>query len=345
MTALKIAVSGINAIDNPGPGVAVIRSLKEQAEYEVNIIGLAYDAMDPGVYLDWLMDKVYLMPYPSAGEEAFLERIYHIKESYGLDVLIPTLDSELPLYMKVADQLEAMGIKTFLPNREQYDLRAKNNLVRIGKDIGLSVPKTFTLSSMEEIDDALDQLSYPVMVKGIFYKAYTAYTRKEVLSCFSKVVEEWGYPVIIQEKVTGEEMNVICLGDGLGGHLGMVSIKKLWITSLGKIWTGVTIKHQVMENAVLKFLESYQWRGAFELECMVNQDSIYLIEINPRFPAWVYFATGAGVNLPLNQLKASLGEENIPVSDYAAGKLYVRYTYEVISDMETFQNLTIKGEL
>ena len=40
-----IAVTGINAIDNPGSGVGVIRSIRECEDFDVRIIGLAYESM------------------------------------------------------------------------------------------------------------------------------------------------------------------------------------------------------------------------------------------------------------------------------------------------------------
>ena len=46
MTDLKkitIAVTGLNAIDSPGPGVSVIRALRDAASFDVRIIGLSYE--------------------------------------------------------------------------------------------------------------------------------------------------------------------------------------------------------------------------------------------------------------------------------------------------------------
>jgi len=31
-------------------------------------------------------------------------------------------------------------------------------------------------------------------------------------------------------------------------------------------------------------------------------------------------------------------------SDYEAGRLYVRYTYEVVTDMSAFQSIVMRGE-
>ncbi len=341
---LVVAVSGINAVDNPGPGLGVIRSLKEDPELEVRAIGLAYDAMEPGIFLDWLVDRSFIMPYPSSAEEDYLARLAYVQQVTGLQVVVPTLDAELPIFIKGEKQLEAQGIKTFLPTWEQFELRSKQRLLELAPRLGLSLPPTEAVSSYQDLIKALDRLGFPAMIKGLFYKAYRVHTFAEAEGAFQKIVKEWGYPVLVQKVVHGEEVNVVGVGDGQGGSLGLMAIKKLWITSLGKIWTGVTIKNQDLIQATERFLEEIGWRGAFELECIATDDRIYLIEINPRFPAWIYFATGAGINLPARLVRAAL---DLPVekdAEYEAGRLYIRYTYDLVTSMDTFQRIVTKGE-
>jgi len=341
---IKVGVSGINAIDNPGPGIGVARSLKEDTELNVEIAGLSYDAMDPGNYMDWIIDRSFLLPYPSSDHTAFIERLLYIKDSWGLDVVIPTLDAELPFYIKYQEKLSAHGIQTFLPSMSQFKTRGKDRLTEVGEAIGIKVPRTHVVSSEQSLMEAIDDLGLPIMVKGAFYQAERAMTVQAAITSFHKIGAEWGYPIIVQQVVGGQEMNVVGVGDGLGGSLGLVGIKKLWVTSQGKIWTGVTVHNEKMLTAAKRFLQEYQWRSAFELECLVDEDEIYLIEINPRFPAWSYFATGVGINLPARLLRKML---NLPVpeqQDYPSGKLYVRYTYELISDMEPFQKISTQGE-
>lgn len=344
MESLVIGVSGINAVDNPGPGVGVARSLKEATDFKAHIVGLSYDAMEPGIYMDWVVDQAFLMPYPSSGHDAFIERLLYIKQRTGLNVIIPTLDTELPLYIKYQNELKSHGILTLLPTLDQFKLRSKDQLVAVAKNIGISIPKTRVISSLDELAPAIEEIGYPVMVKGAFYKAERAYNYHQAIEKFNYITAEWGYPVILQEIVTGEEMNVVAVGDGAGGSLGMVGIKKLWVTSLGKIWTGVTIQNEGMRQATQSFLEKYRWCSAFELECLVQDDEIFLIEINPRFPAWSYFATGVGVNLPANLVRHLCQLPIPPIADYDSGKLYVRYTYEMVTDMKAFQQITTQGE-
>src|SRR5215216_4242365 len=107
---LCIAVTGLNANDNPGPGMAVIRSLKEAFGEGLRIIGLSYESLEPGIYLREHVNKTYQVPYPTEGTGALLERLAYIYQQEKLDVIIPNFDSELFNFIKIAPQLQQMGI-------------------------------------------------------------------------------------------------------------------------------------------------------------------------------------------------------------------------------------------
>lgn len=343
MDKLIIGISGINAVDNPGPGVAVARGIKEDPGLDCEVVGLAYDAMEPGIYLDWLVDRTYLMPYPSGGGEAFIDRLLAIKAESGLDLVIPNLDAELPIYIRYAAELERQGIRVMVPSNAQFRLRSKDNLVQAAPAWGCGTPPTVVLAGPGQLDAGLAALGLPVMVKGCLYEAWRADTAAEAHHHANHLANDWGWPVLLQSIVGGEHLNVVGLGDGEGGHLGLVALKKLGITKLGKIWTGVSVRHQGMLAAAESFIRHTRWRGPFELECMVEGERIHLIEINPRFPAWAYFSTGVGVNLPARLVRLLAG---LPVErdwDYPAGKLFIRYTYEVVADMTAFQDLVTGG--
>ncbi len=314
MTALTIAVSGINATDNPGPGTGVARSLREAEDLDVRIVGLAYDAMEPGIYMD-------------------------------LDFIIPTLDTDMPFFMKYTERLARQGKGTFVPTPEQFRLRGKDRLAEIAGALEIDLPETEVVASAEQVERAVARIGTPVMVKGAFYQAYKAHTTKEALNYYGNIVAEWGYPVLIQEVVSGDELNVVAVGDGTGGTLGRVAIKKMSITKLGKIWTGVTIQHSAMLEAAECFIKTYRWKGPMELECIVDDDQISLVEINPRFPAWSYFATGVGVNLPARMVRRALNlpEPDSNPGDYEAGKLFVRYTSEIVTDIDRLHRVVTTG--
>jgi len=340
--SITIGVSGINATDNPGPGIPVAKSLKE-SDIDCRIVGLSYDINDPGHYLSQYLDKSYILPYPTNGWDGIYRRLRHIKEEYGLNMIIPCLDAELPLYIRYADKLEKDGIKTFLPTEEQFELRNKDRLADFAGSVGAVYPKTWKIYSVNDLSKIFAERS-EVMIKGQYYKAYKVNNLADAAKHFASIAREWGFPILIQEVVNGEELNLVGVGDGKGGSLGMVAIKKHTVTDLGKIWSGVTIHNENLMKVAERFVKKTKWRGPFEVECIVDGDTIQLIEINPRFPAWAYFATGVGINLPERIVKALLKQKNTKEKSYPSGRMFIRYTDEVICDIAQFSNLITAGE-
>lgn len=338
--SFKIAISGLNATDNPAPGIPIAKSLKDNYE----LIGLSYDPNEPGNYLE-IIKKTYLMPYPSLGIDELKARLIEIKEEENISAIIPNLDAELPLYIKYQDEIEALGIKLYLPSLKNFELRNKNKLDKLSKELNIIYPKTYEVSSVEELKRVTKDAEYPIMLKGNYYKAYKAYNFDSAVEYFYKISNEWGFPILIQEVVSGQELNLVGVSDENGELKGAVAIKKLTTTDIGKIWTGITLKNEKLIKIAKDFTAHTKWKGPFELECIVNDDDIYLIEINPRFPAWVYFATGVGINLPemvVKLMKNEVVEKNF---DYPSGKMYVRFTDEVITDFTDFTKLMSSKKL
>lgn len=343
---LTIAVTGLNATDNPAPGVGVLRALREVTGQKLRLVGLAYDALDPGVYAGDIVDDVFLIPYPSQGLVSFLSRMEYIHERVGLDVVLPTLDSELPSFIETAPRLREMGIRSLLPTREQVDLRAKTHLAALGKRAGISVPTEVVLAGPDELYKIHDKIPYPFFVKGPFYGATIARTLDEALAAYHKVIAQWGAPVLVQKAVVGEEFNVVACGDGKGGLVGAVGMKKMMLTDKGKGWAGITVKDPELVGLADKFMAATKWPGGCELEVMRDKEGRHhLIEVNPRFPAWVYLSAAAGQNLPWACVELALGREVKPFEDYAVGRMFVRISLDQVVKSEDFQNIVTVGEI
>ncbi len=343
---LVVAVTGLNNTDNPGPGIPVIRALRESSDLEVKVVGLVYETLEPGIYLRDLVDKVYMMPYPSEGSEAVLDRLSYIHHREHIDLLIPNFDAELYTFIKSEKVLHEMGIRTFLPTLEQLEERHKGNLDAFGKKYDLLVPKSMPLLYENDIRKIEEDFEYPVMVKGKFYDAYIAYNEEQVLSHFNKISAKWGLPVIVQEFIRGTEVNVVALGDGQGNTIGAVPMRKQYITDKGKAWGGITLDNPDMLELTHRIIRATRWRGGMELELMrTDDDKYYILEINPRIPAWVYLAVGAGQNLPEALVKLAMGMEVKPFTSYETGKIFVRYSWDMIIDMKDFEKISTKGEI
>jgi carbamoyl-phosphate synthase large subunit len=342
-----IAVTGLNAIDSPGPGVPVIRSLRDAESFDVRIIGLSYETLEPGIYLHDLVDKTYQLPYPSAGMDALMERLAYIQSKEKIDFLFPNFDAELFNYIKNQHRIEQdLGIKMVLPTVDQFEARHKVNLFEYGQKHEVSVPVSHMIFSTAEIENRATELGYPLVVKGKFYDAKVAYTKEEAIQHFHKISAQWGLPIILQQFLRGSEVNVCGAGDGKGNLIGAVAMRKLYITDKGKAWSGITIEDDELMAITKKLVGNSRWTGPFELEFMkTTEGTYYLIEINPRFPAWCYLAVGAGQNQAESLVNLAMGNEYKCFDSFEVGKMFVRYAFDLIVDIKEFEQISTIGEL
>ena len=69
------------------------------------------------------------------------------------------------------------------------------------------------------------------------------------------------------------------------------------------------------------------------------------MEINPRFPAWIYLSSAAGQNHPAALVRMAFGEKVKPYKNYRVGKIFIRYSWDLVTDVEKFQKISAFGEI
>jgi carbamoyl-phosphate synthase large subunit len=296
--------------------------------------------------MDGICDKTYQISYPAAGPEVLYNAIKHIHDKENIDVIIPNFDAELYNFITIAPRLKVLGIHSFLPSFEMFDARDKLNLYAFGQKHNLLVPKDKVIYNSNELAQVGDDFGYPLVVKGKYYDAIIAHTLEQAQKAFYKISAKWGLPIIVQQFINGTEVNIAALGDGEGNATSIIPMRKMYITDKGKAWAGITLEDDALIELAQKFVVATQWRGGFEIEIMKTaKDELYIMEINPRFPAWIYLSAGAGQNQPAALVKMALGEKVLPFTTYDVGKLFIRYSWDLIVDVSKFQQFTAFGNL
>ena len=344
---LTVAVTGLNAIDSPGPGISVIRAIRDSKEFDTRIIGLAYEALEPGIYMRDIVDKTYQIPYPTAGSDALFNRLKQIQAKEKIDIIIPNFDAELMNFIKLSDKLGAIGVHSFLPMMKQFEAREKVNLSAFSKAAGIKSPRDMVIHKAGQIAKAAKEFGFPIVVKGKFYDATVVSSIEHAEKVFYSLIAKWGLPVIIQEFIAGMEINVAVLGDGNGKVVSVVPMRKLYITDKGKAWAGVTLDSKGYIKLAERFIKKTKWRGGFELEIIKSSKNgkMYVVEINPRFPAWIYLAAAAGHNQPAALVKMALGQRVKPFKKACkAGTMFIRYSWDMITDINEFSKISAYGE-
>jgi carbamoyl-phosphate synthase large subunit len=121
-------------------------------------------------------------------------------------------------------------------------------------------------------------------------------------------------------------------------------MRKRGLTEKGKAWAGVTVDDRDILEMAGKLAKGLTWSGPLEVEVMKAHDGkIYLIEINPRFPAWIYLSHAAGRNLPIALLRTLAGETDLQLPDAKCGTFFIRYAEEIIVELAEFETMMITG--
>lgn len=345
---ITVGVTGIHAMpDNPAPGIAVIRCLRKAFGKKLRIVGLGYDAFDSGFYISNCCDSSYLLPTPRMGLETLFYRLDEIQKIEHMDVIIPCLDSELALFSRLSERLLNINIKTFLPTEHQLKRISKERLPELAKIVNCNYPEVKPLLSSDFFNSCrLEGWAYPLVVKGIFYDARIVDSIQAAVEAFDDIAKDWGLPIIVQRLVNGEEYNLSAIGDGKGNMIGEVMMKKVAVTNKNKAYVGVSMYDTVLHATAERIIKELQWKGPFELEMMRDSNGTYhLIEMNPRFPAWITLSAGMDRNLPARLLELAQGKKMGPMSPANAGTYFLRYAHDEMVSLKQAESVITNGFL
>lgn len=342
----SIAISGLNRGENPQPGAAVIASIR-RIYPESRIIGLSYDPLESSLYSKEFdhSDVAYLLPFPGTGPDVLLDRLEVIIKKENIGYIIPCLDLEIQNYISISKQLETLGVKCILPSLDSLEKISKLHLYDFCKSIHISSPKTQVATDLFSLQILAEAMTYPVYVKGRYYEAKVAYTVEALVEASRKISRVWGWPLIIQEAINGEEYNILGLGDGKGGIIQTCTIRKFQRSAAGKGFAGIVVENPELDRLTQHLIKELHWNGPFELEFIKPPGRPYtLFEINPRFPAWVDFPSQLGCNLPVRHLENLIGtSEKTPLRTCAAGQMFVRHCIDLVGDISELAGMASIG--
>ncbi|MBN2906195.1 MAG: ATP-grasp domain-containing protein [Rhodobacteraceae bacterium] len=341
-----IAVSGLHRGESPQPGGAVIQSIRAH-DPEIRFVGISYDIMETGLFSQGSdrADAAYLFPYPMAGAESLLTRIKEVHARENLSLIIPTLDSELENLIALREDLARMGIAVVAPDRGALVARSKPMLEVLGPQAGVATPRTRMAGTAAGLAAEAARIGYPCFVKGALYEAHLVHSEAQLLSAFSGIFSVWGGPVLVQEAIYGEEYDIAAVGDGKGGVVGAVAVRKLLRSRMGKAFAGVVVDDPAINEITKRLFAILKWRGPLEIELVKPQGQPhFLFEINPRFPAWISFAAKIGLNLPAWVAADALGRPVPHLSPGKPGTMFLRHCEDIVADISQIADLSIDRE-
>ncbi len=299
-----IYVTGLYSGPSPSAGLGVARCLREGLA-KVELVGVDFWSGSSGLH-DPIFDRVLLKPSWDLIEvDLHAEELSQALAQGG--AWLSTLDVEIAWLSRTFES--APGMLT--PGSRALAQTVKPH-ASIGSVLPLREAKVMLLS--DELADAdvhefCRRHSWRVWLKGPYHEALYIRSWRDLENARRFLALRWKTEeLFLQAHVRGlEESVAFCAVNGK--LVDAVAMHKRVTTPDGKTWAGrISDVAPAMLAAVETAVAKMNWTGGAEIEILRDADeTAWLLEINPRFPAWIYGAAIAGRNLPAKLASAALG--------------------------------------
>lgn len=306
----KIYVSGWHSSTNPSPGPGIGRSLVEGHE-DLQVVAVDYSDRSTGLAESFISDRIILPRWKDSNIDVNVRHINSMISGHENTAYISGLDLETCL---LASTKISLSGNILVPPKTAIS-RVLKPAKWLAASLGVQVPESHIFVNFQQAIKFVQRVGWPIFVKGQNYEAKRAANLQELEYCVSYIENVWGGKIILQESIHGIEESV-AFAAYRGRILDCCTMHKTLQTTDGKTWNGHITDGASFKASLTKVLSELGWTGGGEIEMIRESrtNNSYLIDFNPRFPAWIYGATIAGINLPSLLIGAHLGISRINLS-------------------------------
>ncbi|MCE9598169.1 MAG: carbamoyl-phosphate synthase large subunit [Spirochaetia bacterium] len=243
-------------------------------------------------------DKLYFEPLT-------LEDVLHICDTEKPTGVIVQFGGQTPL--KLARGLEAAGVKILGTSPDAIDrAEDRDRFSEMIKKLGLLQPDNGMAYNLEEATVAADKIGYPVLVRPSYVlggRAMAIVHDPESLAKFVKAAENINpeHPILIDRFLEdAQELDVDALCDGkdvfTAGILQHIEEAGVHSGDSACVIPPQTLSESMLNQireATRKLALELGVRGLLNIQMAIQEDKLYIIEVNPRASRTVPFVSKA----------------------------------------------------
>ncbi|MEU6172933.1 ATP-grasp domain-containing protein [Streptantibioticus parmotrematis] len=285
------------------------------------------DPFAPGL----LLPEVTAYVVPRADHEAFRSTVLDVCAAARPDVLIPTVEAELPELLALRPQLADLGVTTWLPGRSVIEACAdKYRFAAVLTEHGIPAPCTVLPDEIDRIPDGRLVVK-PRRGQGA-RGVHTCRTREQ-----ARVLCDLVPDALVQEHVTGREFTADCLVDRTGR--ASIVLRYRLLVKGGLAFVSRTFTDPLTEQCVRATLTATGLSGACCVQGFVRDAdgplSVVVTEANARVAGAFLTAEAAGADYT-GQLLRGLFHQDVDHDRlaYAPGVTLSRYI-ETLTSQES----------
>ena len=269
-------------------------------------------------------DRLYMEPVTP-------ESIKAVMEKEGSRKIVVQLGGQTSL--NAAEELEKWGAEivgtslesiTMVEDREQF-----SNMI---KSLGLRQPKGMMAGTMDEVFERAGEIGYPVLIRPSFVlggrSMYIAYGKKELAGYMESGIDfSADKPVLVDQFLEDAfEYDLDALCDGTNVYIAgiMQHIEAAGIHSGDSACVFPPFKSSAgilkeMKETTVKIARQLKIEGFLNIQFAVKDDTLYVLEVNPRASRTVPFLSKAsGVDLVKAAVEVWTGR-NLEVQGLTSG--------------------------
>lgn len=346
MKPITILITGVGAPGAPG----IIKSLRLVGERSLTIVGVdkSPEAVGRG-----MVDHFYQVP--SAEDRKFISSVLKIAKRERVQVILPLVTRELPLFAAHQKQFADNGIRVSIsPARALSVANDKHLLMKACLKNGIPTPTFRLVRSFKEFENTVTEFSYPArpvcfkppisngsrcfrVLDPSLNRAKILLNEKptSVLTTFEDVAPvlegiDPFPPLLVMEYLSGIEYSVDVLADH--GKSLMVIPRRRDAIKMGISFVGTTVNDKAIIKSSKKIVSLLKLHGNIGLQFKCDSGGTpKIIESNPRLQGTVVLATAAGANLVYLAVKMAL-RESFKAPKVIWGTKMIRYWEELYYD-------------
>ncbi|MBV9195923.1 MAG: ATP-grasp domain-containing protein [Solirubrobacterales bacterium] len=280
-----------------GPaGISVLRGI---AEEPVDVYSADIDPFAAGLYLVAPERRIML---PRGDSPRFVDAVMDVCREHAIDVVVPTVDSELLPVAEARAAFEAAGVALVNPSAETLRMCLDKWALHQRCDGVVRVPASVVVNG--DFDPASIEL--PAIVKP---RSGSGSRDIHLVSSHDELerVARDGTN-LVQEHLPGREHSLDVLARRDGRVLAVVPRERLKVDS-GIAVTARVTRDEALESFGRTVAERIGLVGVGNVQVKETADGEpALLEVNPRFPGSMPLTIAAGVNMPALAVREALGQ-------------------------------------
>ena len=307
--------------------VNCFKAARDRLNIEGVIIAADASTLAPALYF---ADQRETVPYISQND-SYINSIIRICNKYGVDLIVPTIDTELILLAERREEIESgTGAKVLISSPDVIAIcRDKTNTQRWLEEHGFLVPRMISDEDIEE-----GRAIYPLFIKPLdgssSINAYRVESRDE-LDTYRNLIGRGRY--IVQDFMEGTEYTVDCFLDMEGNIITVVPRIRI-ATRSGEIAKGRIVRDEGIIRDVERLLTELHPIGHITIQCMRTDRGIEYIEINPRFGGGAPMSIAAGADSCENLYRILRGERLVRNERFRDNITFLRFDASIMLNEE-----------